>query len=103
MKRSGNDDGTTKETRTNCAIENYNRDFNKLFGNGRAPTLIFVEIVKVESKRWFQNMTDKIRGTYQVPPHIELQIPPLPQEYIDYKEEHGALKPPARRKKSKPN
>jgi hypothetical protein len=99
-----NDDGTTKETRTNCAIENYNRDFNGLFGNGRTPTLIeFVEIVKEESKRWFQNVTDMIRGTYQVPPHIELQIPPLPQEYIDFKEEHGALKPSARRKKSKPN
>jgi hypothetical protein len=46
-----NNDSTTKETRTNCAIENYNRDFNELFGNRRTPTLIeFVGIVKEESK-----------------------------------------------------
>jgi hypothetical protein len=50
-------------------------------------------------------ITDMIRGTYQVPPHIELQNPPLPQKYIDFKEEHEALnlKQAARRKKSKPN
>jgi hypothetical protein len=40
-----------------------------------------------------------IRGTYQVPPHIELHNPPLPQEYIDFKEEHEALKPSAQQKK----
>jgi hypothetical protein len=67
-----------------------------------------VEIVKVESKRWFHNVTDMIRGTYQVPRHIELQNPLLPQEYIDFKEEHealkqAALKQAARQKKSKPN
>ena len=60
-----------------------NKHFNGLFG-GRSPTLIeFVEIVKEEGKRWFQNVTNMIRGTYQVPPHIELQNPPLPKDYID--------------------
>jgi hypothetical protein len=59
--------------------------------------------VKVESKRCFHNVTDMIRGTYQVPCHIELQNLLLLQEYIDFKEEHEALKQAAQRKKSKPN
>jgi len=97
-----NDDGTTKETRTNCAIESYNNHFNGLFGK-RSPTLIeFVEIVKEEGKRWFQNVNNIISGTYQVPPHIELENPPLPKDYTDFRFEHErALKQAARRKKRK--
>ncbi len=71
--------------RTNKAMEQYNRDFNKLFSCVRPSLFNFCECLLGETNRWYKRHEDEINGIFTGgQKRGSVDWPMIPEDFEDW-------------------
>ena len=71
-------------SRTNCALERYNRSFNNNFVHAHPSLSTFVEGLYEESQRLVTKLEHLIHGRVRPPTYQDIPFPKIPDDYADW-------------------